>query len=144
MTTRPSVDQARAYADALVAWAEGKRVEHSPTYMPDEHWWPFNGEAFDQNRKYRVAPTPPKLREALVRIYKDGRFGYAFDPEKEDPVAKHLLVLFREVSETADAEMAELRRNHDALCRAIDEYWTVYDPSGHLNNFLHKHGARLP
>lgn len=151
MTTRPSVDQARAYADALVAWAEGKRVEQRSPHF--QEWKQFDGvwTTIDQNWEYRVAPAPPKLRVIEVPNFHQCHVGsgcfYAYH-DGESP--NQPVVKFREVSETADAEMAELRRNHDALAKLADEIISVgregclnfWDES-HVRAVLNKHGAIL-
>lgn len=162
MTTRPSVDQARAYADALVAWAEGKRVEYcvSPRSRHADlaRWREFDGSAFEPESQYRIAPAPPKLREFWLSSFDMAKRHTGAHGEKsidvyvKNPVERHpeYFIHVREVSETADAEMAELRRNHDALAKLADEIISVgregclnfWDES-HVRAVLNKHGAIL-
>jgi hypothetical protein len=64
MTTKPTPIQARAYADALIAWSEGKKVEqrhNAPSVVPDKRvWYPFNGEACTY---YGEIPHRPRSSE---------------------------------------------------------------------------------
>lgn len=86
----------------------------------------------------KIKPTaPPKLREWYLSDadLQTEPYDKAHDglPQRIDVYRRtdkfnrdkmpDLYIRVREVSETADAEIAELRRNHDALCRAITEYF---------------------
>jgi hypothetical protein len=66
MTTRPTLEQVRAYAEALIAWSEGKKVQCLP---PCSLWRPFYGEHLEAGWEYRIVPDPPKARECIKEIF---------------------------------------------------------------------------
>jgi len=147
---RPTTSQIDAYCAALKAWGNGERVEQR---MKGDPWQPFIGRwaaPDDSLWEFRVAPAPPKLREVYLHSRQipcefgntasvEGRIIFA-----SDSGAPESWIRFREVSETADAEIAEKLRNHDALCRAIRDYHNgigCFQPT--LLECMTKHEAHL-
>jgi len=122
--TRPTTSQIDAYCAALKAHLEGERVE----FRTLKGWEPIVDSlqafgagfpSFDSGLEYRITLAPPKLRE--VWLYGPTLGAHQMSAWTTPPPDRHAYVRFREVSETADAEIAEKLRNHDALCRAIDD-----------------------
>jgi hypothetical protein len=161
MTTKPTPIQARAYADALIAWSEGKKVEqrhNAPSVVPDKRvWYPFNGEACTYYGEYRIVPDPPKAREFWINWYRSGNsyVKLAFpSPEDADNDAfrnrssgHEQTIHVREILDTEiavnKAEYEELCRNEAALKAAIKECSNQRKRSLPLDFYLDSHGAKL-
>lgn len=58
-------------------------------------------------------------------------------------VAAIIIRKIREVSPAHDAEIAELRRNHDALVAAYKDYLTEFRNGGALHDYLNRRGAKV-
>jgi hypothetical protein len=148
MTTKPTPDQARAYADALIAWSEGKKVE---VRMPiaGTKWHSFDVEKFEIDFEYRVVPDPPKAREFWIDE-RTTRECIADGCEKSiahsTPSADVDFLYARQILDTEivvdKAEYEELRRNGAALKVAIAE-WLSDNYHISLRDALAKHGAEL-
>ena len=149
MTTKPTPIQARAYADALIAWSEGKKVEQRDA-SPASNWYPFDGEAYIDGAEYRVVPDPPKAREFWINVYQDGTLGVLRDSREDaDESASRSRAECMRIRQILDteivvdkAEYEELRRNEAALKAAIDE-WFSDNYRISLPVALNKHGAKL-
>lgn len=158
MTTRPSVDQARAidrmYEDPRYILAV--RVLQSDLYGSDDDARQATDALMAAVRaEYGIKAAPPKLSEVYIARHQldHGNATWWTGPAGlPDPVK------FREVSEAADAEIAalreevaqlradaenisELRRNHDALSTAIVDFMS--HARGTIMEFCNKHGAIL-
>jgi hypothetical protein len=142
MTTTQKID---AYCAALKARLRGERVEWR-IVGPWDKWDTFDGEAFDPNAEYRIAsPAPPKLREFAVEPESIGPMTYTHKCYEYDGGRLRSLIHVREVSAEADAEIAEKLHNHDALVRAIGEWFDERGDAPYpLRVYLDKHGAKLP
>lgn len=153
MTTKPTPEQARAYAEAFIAWSEGKKVEqkHNEAFVVPyrRDWHSFQGEAYTDGAQYRIVPDPPKAREWWINIYPVG-FAAAHlskDGAKNQASPGCLeCVQVREILDTEivvdKAEYEELRRNEAALKA------TVYDnnqrfPKGDIFARARLFGAKL-
>jgi hypothetical protein len=141
MTTKPTPEQARAYADALIAWSEGKKVEQRDA-SPASNWYPFDGEAYIDGAEYRIVPDPPKAREWFIPQH--GGAHRILDGESlpENCVrARQILPTEIVVDKT---EYEELRRNEAALKAASIAYLDSTGPSQPtLLTCLDREGARL-
>jgi hypothetical protein len=122
--TRPTTSQIDAYCAALKAHLLGERAEMRSTLDDEYDWVPFMGQPFLETNEYRIAPAPPKLREVWIHAEDIPGHGVAIAEGRIAGDESFLRngrkgVHFREVSPSADAEIAELRRNHDALVKAL-------------------------
>jgi hypothetical protein len=130
---------AEQYCAALMAWTEGKRVEwrveNSDEWILSATFFP----AIATSIEFRIIDEPPKLREFWVYRVGGGYFAHDTYPGS-DECYYHV----REVSAAADAESAELRRNHDAMKAAIRDFMDTYAVhGGYLANQLDKHEVKL-
>jgi hypothetical protein len=155
MTTKPTPEQARAYADAVVAWSEGKKVgfrmRSRASHTPE--WWSFNGEPYCSDFEYRIVPDPPKAREFWINVYQDGLMGVLRDSRKaaDDRATGQRTdcIRIREILDTEivvdKAEYEELRRNEAALKAAIKDYIGHRKIGGIwiIEHYLDSHGAKL-
>jgi hypothetical protein len=159
MTTKPTPIQARAYADALIAWSDGKKVEMRDVTSQslDASWKPFDG-FYRQGFEYRVVPDPPKAREWWV----ENRAGdlcceshgcschiaLTHAPRSfSDEAIRNNYSYAREILDNeivvGKAEYEELCRNEAALKAAIKECSNQLKRSLPLDFYLDSHGAKL-
>jgi hypothetical protein len=152
MTTKPTPIQARAYADALVAWSEGKKVEQrwpGSCITARTVWFTFDGDSYVSGAEYRIVPDPPKAREWWANVYPAGASDILHESREEaDEAAGRSRVECMRVRQILDteivvdkAEYEELRRNGAALKVAIAEW--LSDNHISLRDALAKHGAEL-
>jgi hypothetical protein len=149
---KPIPEQVRAYAEALIAWSEGKKVEYrNRTLGNSPAWWLFNGELFVPGFEYRIVPDPPKAREWWVNVYNRGRGGCDAAHLSKDEAENQAIVgclecvHVREILDTEivvnKAEYEELRRNEAAMKAALHE-WLVDNTGRRLRTLLDDHGAK--
>jgi hypothetical protein len=142
MTTRPTPEQARAYAEAFIAWSEGKstQMRNMAIAYLGVSWQPFDG-FYRSGWEYRIVPDPPKAREWWVNVYPN-KFDAAYLSKAvaENQAGNNRLecVHVREILDTEivvnKAKYEELRRNEAALKAGIKEW---------IQDALYKHGAKL-
>jgi hypothetical protein len=148
MTTKPIPEQARAYADALIAWSEGKKVEQRDA-SPASNWYPFDGEAYIDGAEYRVVPDPPKAREWWVNVYAHSQWLHETKAlaDKAASSARLECVHVRKILPTEivvdKAEHEELRRNEAALKEAINGVRKDTGFAGFMAEQIKRYGARL-
>jgi hypothetical protein len=132
MTTKPTPEQARAYAEALIAWSEGKKVEYriadaGPAWCPVD--WSGTFPTLCYACEYRIVPDPPKPLEGWVNVYpatalsEGALYKSRADADKYAAYDRLDCVRVREILDNEivvdKAEWEELRRNEAALKAAI-------------------------
>jgi hypothetical protein len=130
MATKPTPEQARAYAEALIAWSEGKKVEYriadaGPAWCPVD--WSGTFPTLCYACEYRIAPDPPKAREwwisPLSQPCGTGREGGCRTSGHERAIRRLFAFLddiFHEDAEYCD-EVRDTACNHDVLREKDDE-----------------------